>query len=65
MGYNRDNSKKKGVNRMEDDNEEKITHCPQCKEKLIPAFSNEDWGWCDNCCCEITRIKEGGDTNGR
>lgn len=43
---------------MDEQNKEKITHCPQCGEKLIPAFSQEDWGWCDNCSCEITKVKE-------
>ncbi len=31
---------------------EEITECPICHEELI--LRGKDWGFCDNCCCEIT-----------
>lgn len=30
--------------------------CPVCGIKLL--LKGEGWGFCDNCCCEITEEKE-------
>jgi hypothetical protein len=36
--------------------EEIMDRCPQCGQKLIMKGAN--WGFCDNCCCEITKEED-------